>query len=38
MKHFGVMDLSQRVKSINHIPCGEVDPEDFAHFNYEKLP
>jgi hypothetical protein len=28
------MDLSQRLKSINHMYCGEVDPEDFAYFNY----
>jgi hypothetical protein len=34
----GVIDLSQRVNPINHIPCGEVDPKDFAHFNCVTLP
>jgi hypothetical protein len=34
----GVIDLSQRLKTINHIPCGELDPKDFAHYNYVTLP
>jgi hypothetical protein len=34
----GAIDLSQRLKTINHIPCGEVDPKYFAHFNYLTLP
>jgi hypothetical protein len=33
----GIIDLSQRLKPINHIPCGKVDPKDFAHFNYVTL-
>jgi hypothetical protein len=34
----GAIDLSERLKPINHIPCDEVDPKDFGHFNYVKLP
>jgi hypothetical protein len=33
----GVIHLSQRLKPINHITCGEVDPKDFVHFNYITL-
>jgi hypothetical protein len=35
---FGAIDLSQRLKPTNHVPCGEVDPEAFVHFHFVKLP
>jgi hypothetical protein len=35
----GAIDLSQRLAhKAHHNPCGEVDPKDFVHFHYVKLP
>jgi hypothetical protein len=34
---FWSSELSQSLKPINYIPCGEVDPKDFAHFHYVKF-